>query len=220
MMLAVRHYPRSLEALAGHINHPQLPELTRRFLFDQLNNNSDVVSNDIGCPVIEGSISVFHSAVASFFSPSDDCGRYGMCREHVRSCPLWRGKAPRRDCAFVVEDEDIPGMRGMNVVRIQLLFSFTYNGKEYQCALVNWFSRMGRSRDSMTGMWKVHPDIRQGRRWCSVIHLDSILRGAHILPIFGEKFLPINFDFSDSLDAFAGYYVNHFADHHSHEIIF
>ena len=41
-MLAVRRYPRSLEVLAGHINHPQLPELTRRFLFDQLNKNSDI----------------------------------------------------------------------------------------------------------------------------------------------------------------------------------
>jgi hypothetical protein len=143
-----------------------------------------------------------------------------MRQECIRSCPLWRRKAPRRDCAFIVEDEDKPGMRGMNIAHIQLFFSFTYNGKKYQCALVNWFSRMGRSRDSETGMWNVCPDIRQGRRWCSVIHLDSVLRGAHLLPIFGEKFLPINFDYSDSLDAFAGYYVNHFADHHSHEIIF
>ena len=120
----------------------------------------------------------------------------------------------------MVEDEDKPGMCGMNVAHIQLFFSFTYSGEGYQCALVDWFSRMGQSRDSETGMWKVCPDIRQGMRWCSVIHLDSILHEAHLLPIFGEKFLPINFDYSDSLDAFAGYYVNHFADHHSHEIIF
>ena len=58
--------------------------------------------------MIKGNISVFHSAIASYFSPSDDCGRYGMCRERIRSCPLWRGKSPRRDCVFVVEDEDKP----------------------------------------------------------------------------------------------------------------
>jgi len=120
----------------------------------------------------------------------------------------------------VVEDEDKPGMRGMNVVCVQLFFSFKYNGKEYPCALVEWFSRMGQSRDTSTGMWKVRPDIRQGHRLCLVIHLDSLLRGAHLLPIFGHKFLPINFDYSYSLDAFAAYYVNHFADHHSHEIVF
>jgi hypothetical protein len=79
---------------------------------------------------------------------------------------------------------------------------------------------MGWSPDADTGMWKVRPDIRQSQRWCSVIHLDAFLRGAHLLPIFGHKFLPTNFDYSYSLDAFAGYYVNHFADHHSHEIIF
>ena len=68
-------------------------------------------------------------------------------------------------------------------------------------------------------MWKVRPDIQQGQHLCSVIHLDSFLRAAHLLPIFGHSFLPINFDYTYSLDAFSGYYVNHFADHHSHEII-
>ncbi|KAF8802194.1 hypothetical protein BYT27DRAFT_7226532 [Phlegmacium glaucopus] len=218
----IRHYPRSLEALTAHINQPQLPALARRFLFDQLNKNSSVTSDDVSledCPVISSKISVFHSAVASFFAPSDKCGLRGMHQEHIRSCPLWRGKAPCWDCVFVVEHEDKPGMRGMNIARVQLFFSFTHNSKEYACCLVEWFSRMGRSCDSDTGMWKVRPDIQQGQRLCSVIHLDSILCGAHLLPIFGHKFLPINFDYSYSLDAFAGYYVNHFADHHSHEII-
>ena len=185
--------------------------------------NSEVTSNNISledCPMIESAISVFHSAIASFFTPSDECGHYGMRQEHIWSCPLWWGKAPCCDCVFVVEDEDKPGMRGMNVAHIQLFFSFTYKDKEYQCALINWFSRMGWTWDSETGMWKVRPDIQHGRRWCSVIHLDSVLHGAHLLLIFGEKFLPINFDYSDSLDAFAGYYVNHFTDHHSHKIIF
>jgi hypothetical protein len=218
----VRHYPRSLEALAVHIDQPQLPTLARCFLFDQVNENAEITSADIelkDCPVIEGKISVFHSAIASFFAPSDECGLRGIRRERIRSCPLWRGKAPRRDCAFIVEDEEKPGMRGMNVARIQLFFSFTHNNKLYPCALVQWFSRIGRSPDFETGMWKVRPDVRHGQRLCSVVHLDSILRGVHLLPIFGRGFLPVNFDYTYSLDAFAAYYVNHFADHHSHEII-
>ena len=161
-----------MEALAAHIDYPQLPALARRFLFDQTNKNPEITSDDVDlndCPTIEGKISVFHSAVASFFAPSDECGLRGMRREHIRSCPLWRGKAPRRDCAFVVEDEDKPGMRGMNVAHVQLFFSFVHNRKEYPCALVDWFSTMGRSRDTETGMWKVRPDIRQGRRLSSVI---------------------------------------------------
>ena len=54
----------------------------------------------------------------------------------------------------------------------------------------------------------------------SVIHIDAFLRGVHLLPIFGSNFLPITFDYTQTLDAFQAYYVNRFADHHAHEIIF
>ena len=109
----------------------------------------------------------------------------------------------------------------MNIARIQLFFSFSHDSKQYPYALVEWSSKIGWSLGSETGMWKVRPDIWQGQHLCSVIYLDSILHGAHLLPIFGPNFLPINFDYtySSSLNAFAGYYVNHFADHHSHEIV-
>ena len=148
-----------MEALTAHIDYPLLPALARCFLFDQTNKNPEITSDDVDlndCPTIEGKISVFHSAVVSFFAPSDECGLHGMHQERIQSCP---GKAPRRDCAFVVEDEDKPRMHGMNVAHVQLFFSFVHNRKEYPCALVNWFSTMGRSHDTETGMWKVHPDI-------------------------------------------------------------
>ena len=195
-------------------------ELTCRFLLEQLNPNisvDDIHMDDY--PLINGRISVFHSAVASFFAPSDGCGLRGMQRERIRSCPLWRNKAPRHDCAFVIEDEAKPGMKGMSVVRVKLFFSFHYEGVYFPCALVEWYSRKGQSRDPVTGMWKVTPDFWQHERLCSVIHLDTILRGAHLLPVFGNQPLPINFDYTHSLDAFSMYYVNHFADHHSHEIV-
>ncbi|KAF8873125.1 hypothetical protein BD779DRAFT_1613705 [Infundibulicybe gibba] len=208
----IRTYPRDLKALSQHINQPTLPELTRRFLFDQLNTNRTPH------PTIK--ISVFHSAVATFYAPSDECGLRGMYRERIRSCPMWRKKAPRRDCAFVVQDESKPSMRGMSVVRVHLFFSFYHAGHCYPCALVEWFNTCGRSRDPITGMWKVQPDIRNARRFCTVLHLDTFLRGAHLLPAFGSTFIPINFHYIHSLDAFSAYYVNHFADHHSHEIVF
>ena len=139
--------------------------------------------------------------------------------ENERECTGMHGSGVTRMVhnTFVVENEEKPGMRGMNVVHIQLFFFFSHNSKLYPYALV---SRIGRSVDRETGMWKVRLDIRQGQHLCSVIHLDSVLRGAHLLSIFGHSFLPINFDYTYSLNAFAGYYVNHFADHHSHEIIF
>ncbi|KAF8807978.1 hypothetical protein BYT27DRAFT_7223733 [Phlegmacium glaucopus] len=198
-----------VNALALHINCPSLPELTRCFLFDQLNKNKDVTSDNIPlhlCPKITSSISVFHSAVALYFSPSDKS-------EWIWSCPMWRKKGPRRDTAFVIEDEDRPGMKGMSIVHVHLFFSLYHAGHYYPCVLVECC-------DPLTGMWRVRLDIRNGKHFCTVIYLDSLLRGAHLLPIFGTAFLPINFGYKDSLDAFSGYYVNHFADHHAHEIVF
>ncbi|KAF8806288.1 hypothetical protein BYT27DRAFT_7191619 [Phlegmacium glaucopus] len=144
------------------------------------------------CPKITSKILVFHSAVATFFAPSDECG--------LMSCPLWWKKASRQDCALVVENKERPGMKGMNIMQVQLFFSFHHNEKMYPCALVEWFSTAGWSHDSTTDMWKGGYPLT--------------------LPVFGSEFLPINFHYTQSLDAFQAYYVNHFADHHSHEIIF
>ena len=141
-----------------------------------------------------------------------------MRRERIRSTPSWRGSAPRRDCAFIVEDDDKHGMRGMGVVRVLLFFSFKYDHTYYPCALVDWFKKVG--VDPVTGMWVVRPDIVHRRRECSVLHLDSFLRGAHLIPVFGAKKVPQDFHFTYSLDAFPAFYVNKYIDHHAHEIAF
>jgi len=169
-------------------------------------------------PPINVKISVFHSAVATFHAPSDPSGMHGMRRERIRSTPSWRGREARRDCAFVVENETQNGMRGMAVVRVILLFSFEYEGIYYPCALVEWFKRV--RQDPVTVMWVVCPDSTRGIRDRSVLHLDSFLRGAHLIPVYGDEALPADFHYSYSLDAFQAFYVNKFIDHHANEIVF
>jgi hypothetical protein len=73
-----------------------------------------------------------------------------------------------------------------------------------------------------TGMWIMTPDLnREKQRFLAVVHLDCILRGAHLIGVAGKEFMPVrDFDFSDSLDAFNAFYVNKYADHHAHEIAF
>ncbi|KAG5640131.1 hypothetical protein DXG03_000990, partial [Asterophora parasitica] len=129
-----RAYPRDLDELAAAINQPQLPDLLRRFLFDQLNKDDTISSNTVpldACPLINGDIKVFHSAITTFYAPSDNSGIRGMRRERIRSTPCWREKEPRRDCALVVEDEQKPGMKGLGVVRVQLFFSFHHESVTY-----------------------------------------------------------------------------------------
>ena len=167
---------------------------------------------------LDGKISVFNSAVATFFSPSDPSSTRGMRRERIRSTPSWRGRGPRYDCAFVVEDDTKPGMKGMAVVRIKLLFTVDYDGEQYPCALVDWFDRV--RRDPTTGMWIVRPAFTRGRRDKSVIHLDALMRAAHLIPVYGNQKMPLDFHYGYSLDAFEAYYVNKYIDHHANEIAF
>ncbi|KAH9038559.1 hypothetical protein EDB85DRAFT_1860463 [Lactarius pseudohatsudake] len=207
-----RQYPRDIDDLSLHINEPNLHFLTQVALAHQLNTDVDHV------PPIDNTISVFHSAVATFHAPSDPSGTQGMRRERIRSTPSWRGQMPRRDCAFIVEDDDKPGMRGMCVVRVLLFFSFEYDDTYYPFALVEWFKKVG--LDPITGMWVVRPDMVRGRRERSVVHLDSFLRAAHLIPAFGVHEIPKDFHFTFSLDAFDAYYVNKYIDNHANEIAF
>ncbi|KAL0566547.1 hypothetical protein V5O48_015461 [Marasmius crinis-equi] len=76
--------PKRVEALAAHISKPQLPELISRFLQDQIYPNPNISPFNIpleACPRFNGKISIFHSAVARFFAPSDTCGAGGMYQE-------------------------------------------------------------------------------------------------------------------------------------------
>jgi hypothetical protein len=71
-------------------------------------------------------------------------------------------------------------------------------------------------------MWKLCPKRdKNGECPIQVIHLDTILRGAHLLPCYGEGFLPLatELKYSDALDAWDYYFVNHFIDYHAHALL-
>lgn len=75
--------------------------------------------------------------------------------------------------------------------------------------------------DDDMGMWIVEPDFDgNGRRSAEVIHLNAIVRAAHLIGVYGETHLPPRFQHTDFLDAFAAFYVNKYADHHTHKIAF
>ena len=66
-------------------------------------------------------------------------------------------------------------------------FSIRHNNATYPCALVSWFSTCGDEPCRDTGLWRVTPDYDgTGRRAMSIIHIDSILRGAHLMGIAGN----------------------------------
>jgi hypothetical protein len=223
LLYTERAYPRYLSDVANHIDQPMLPELVRHFLYDQLNPDSANPGADMPldeCPFFEGRISVFHSATARFYAPSDLCGTRGMYRERIRSTPLWRGQYARRDTVFIETDPTLPGMPGMDVGRIFLFFSFVFRDVSYPCALIHWFECVGGRPDDDTGFWMVRPMYeRNGQRSLAVIHIESIIRAAHLAPIFGSGLMPDKIHFSDTLDIFNTYFVNSYADHHTNEFL-
>ena len=143
-----------------------------------------------------------------------------MRYERIRAVDTWRKGPARYDCIFVETDPDAPGMHGLDIAHVHLFFSFTYKYVKYPCALVHWFSRVAESADEGTGMWVVESDLDEGKPLTAIIHLDTIVRAAHLLPVFKDGFVSRTLSFADTLDEFRTFYVNKYIDHHAFEIAF
>jgi len=207
------------EEFGTEIEQPELLNLIRKFIYEQ--QHSDDVSNAStisDLPAFHGKITIYSSALATFHAPSDFSGIGGMRCERIRAVKSWRNGPGRYDTIFVNTNSSKDGMRGLNVARVRLFFSFSHDGVKYSCALVHWFSRVGDSPDDHTGMWVVHPDDAGSPP--SIIDLDTIVRAAHLLPVFGPERVSTTLSFTDTLNRFTRFYVNKFADHHTFETVF
>ena len=167
---------------------------------------------------LDGKVSIYNSEVATFFSLSNPSSIHGMWHERICLTSSWRGFGLRYNCTFVVEDDTKPGMKGMVIVRVKLLFSVNYDGGQYPCTLVEWFDRVW--HDPITGMWIVCPAFTCGRWEKLVIHLESLMHAAHLIPIYENQKMLLDFHYGYSLDAFEAYYINKYIDHHANEIAF
>ncbi|KAH9029736.1 hypothetical protein EDB84DRAFT_1562744 [Lactarius hengduanensis] len=215
-------YPQNLVVLAQFIEQPDLPFALQKFIFSIDNPSSaasaSITGPSLGLPLFQARVRVHHSALATFFAPSDLCGTGGMRQERIRSTSSWYGH-PRRDTVFVVLDEDLPGMEGMVVARVQLLFSFKYKRVDYACAYVNWLVRDDDKPDPDTGMWAVSLETRCGTLASQVIDVRTIARAAHLLPVYGRDSVLPDTQYYNSLDRYESFFVNPFVDHHAHEFL-
>ncbi|KAF8890543.1 hypothetical protein CPB84DRAFT_1816350 [Gymnopilus junonius] len=211
-------YPRTLVQLSHFLDIPDFEQHIRRFLYDQLHPDSEVCGMDVDieeCPRISPTmhLKVFHLATAVYHVPSDLSGIGGMHREYIRMTQAWHGGPACYDCIFVEREAEEEGFHALGVAQ--------HNNVTYACAFVKWFETHGDSPCPDTGLWRVKPDfMAHGRRMCSVIHIDSILCTAHLIGVYGDKFIPSHLHYHHSLDAFKLFYVNKFADHHAHEIAY
>jgi hypothetical protein len=199
--------------------------MLRRFLYDQLYPNSSIPSSELSIhayPEFHGRVHVFYNATATFRAPSDLSGIGGMRREYIRATPSWRNGHPRYDTVFINSDSSEDGMGGLEVARILSFFSIIHESKLYQCALVHWFSRVGNEPDGDTGLWVVRPDFDDpdgGRPDLAIVHVDTIYRAAHLLPVYrSSQRIHRSLTMHNTLDVFSEFYVNKFVDYHAFQI--
>ncbi|KAF9238354.1 hypothetical protein BU15DRAFT_88408 [Melanogaster broomeanus] len=213
-----RNRAKTSHALAIELGIPSLPSLITHFLSEQLHPESQPTRS--GLLPFTGPIKIFNSAIATFVAPSDPSGIGSMRHEHIHAVPSWRRGLARYDCVFVSTDDTQEGMLGMEVARVYCFFSFIHtDGETFPCALVHWFDRIADVPDELTGMWMVAPSfLDDGSHNLAVVHVDSITRCAHLLPIFGKENVPSVVHCHNSLDVYRAFYVNRFADHHTYEL--
>ncbi|KAG0700037.1 hypothetical protein DFH29DRAFT_983264 [Suillus ampliporus] len=113
---------------------------------------------------------------------------------------------------------DLSGTGGMRHEHIRA--TPTWDRTSYfKCAVVHWFLYILNGRDPDTGMYIVAPSMNDNDTpGVSVIHIDSIFRAAHLIPVYGTSLLPHEITAHHSYDIFCAYYVNKYADHHAFEI--
>ena len=222
--LSAAKYPKDFYHLGQHTGHPNLPDLIYQYLIQQATSDMDQDAITHETVYQAEHVKVFHSARAIFCAPSNPSSTSGLYCETIRATPSWNlGEipGPRYDCIFVASDQSSdPGMDGFLVARVLLFFSFTIDAELHQCALVHWFSTHGIEPDPDNGMWIVTPDGVGRSRNISVIHIDSVVRAAHLLPIFDDRPIPHTLNYTKTLDEFEGFYVNSLIDYHAYETVF
>ena len=113
-------------------------------------------------------------------------------------------------------------MAGLDVAHVHLFFSFELGDELVSCALVHNFSKSFAEPDPDNGMWVVEPDFNSCGYWVmSMVHVDSIVRSVHLLPVFkDDAAIPQNLNFSHTLNVFTAFYVNKHVDYHAFETLF
>ena len=113
-------------------------------------------------------------------------------------------------------------MNGLDVARVNLFFWFEVDSEQFSCALVHHFAKSHKDPDPDNGMWIVEPDLNcNNYRVVSVVRVDSIVRAAHLLPVFKvDTPIPREVNFSHTLNIFTAFYVNKYIDYHAFETTF
>ena len=209
------------------VNLPNLKRLIEEFIHEQHHPGSNAC--DIpNLPHFYERITIHTAAVATFHVPSDLSGIGGMRCERIHAVDRWRNGPGCYDTLFInitedgADDSDLSahGFLGLNVAHAHLFFSFNLDGVKYPCVLVQWFSHLTDTPSEVTGMYIVEPKCVNGEPVTAVVHLDTVFRAAHLLPVFSNgPPLRRHWWHEQTLDLFNKFFVNQYIDYHAFEVV-
>jgi hypothetical protein len=219
----------SLHSLGVTLWQEDLTTLVRKYLYYYHHPSSATPPHQLSphkCPITSNHVSrirTYNSATSFFYAPSNQCGPGGMFCEVIWAVSHWgMGEipGPRYDCIYVANcNTPGTGMCNLRVARVRSFFAFEYGSETHCCALVHWYKLWRNEPDPDNGMYIVQPDIIGGRRNMAVISVDPIIHASHLLPIFDDTPLDHSLNYTQSLDVFKAFYVNHLVDPHAYELI-
>ena len=160
-------------------------------------------------------LSIYHSVVSTFFAPSDLSGVNSMHHECIHALPSWQNGPSHYNTVLVSTNQEIDGMWSLDVGHVCLFFLFTHGDVEYPCALIDRYDCITDYPDEDTGLWIVKPIPDN-----SAIIISSAAPTSSLCFTRTLLIAHLDWHFSDSLDTFLFYYVDKYAGHHMHKIVF
>ena len=178
-----------------------LTQLIQEFINEQHHPNSSA-SNILNLPPFYEKITIHMSTVTTFHAPSDLSGVGSMKCECIHAVNCWRNSPGHYDTMFIntthsnMDDDANPssvhGFPDLEVAQVHLFFSFVHEGVKYPCTLVHWFSCPSDVPSDIMGMYTLEPDHNHNSQpVTAVIHLDTVFRAAHLLPISIDPASPV-----------------------------
>lgn len=212
------------------VDEPNLTCLIQEFIYEQQHPGSSAC--DIAnLPQFYKKITIHTAATPTFHAPSNLSNVGGMKCEHIHAVGHWRKGPGHYDTMFIntssnnasdnTGDLSVHGVLGLEVARAHLFFSFALDGVKYQCALVHLFSHTTDMPHNVTSMHVIKPDhLPNGWPATAIIHLDTVFRAAHLLPVFSaHPTLSKHQQFEQTLDLFSQFYVNRYINHHAFKVL-
>ena len=118
------------------INQPNLLLLIHQFLAHVTGPNPNGSKSDLSehlLPTFLNKFSIYKSAIASFYAPSDVCGIKGMHCKWIHATPSWQKGAAHYDTILIDTYLDYDVNQGTDVTQAKLFLSFCYKDTEYCC---------------------------------------------------------------------------------------